>query len=117
MATIQPTVPAAPPNGTTPPTQVLSAADVIAAAGVNKALIIITGATSGSITVSFDDPNTQSPPYATAFNPDVPLTVAQAVKKAFLLDGLGRFKDASGNINITTSGTPAGSNIEFYAVG
>lgn len=117
MATITPVVPAIPPGGTVPPTQVLSAADVISAAGINKVLIIITGATSGSITVSIDDPNTQSPPYATAFNPDVPLTVAQAVKRSFVLDGLGRFKDASGNINIATSGTPAGSNIEVYAVG
>lgn len=117
MATITPTTVGAPPTGTSPPTQVLSAADVIAAQGVNAALFYITGATSGSITVTIDDPNTQGPAYATSFNPDVPLTVAQAVKKVFLLTGLGRFKDASGNINITTSGTPTGSNIEIYAVG
>jgi hypothetical protein len=118
MSNIVPVIVGSPPGGSTPPTQVLTASDVILAAGINAALIVITGATTGSITVTIDDPNSQSPAFATAFNADVPLTVASVVKKVFLLTNLGRFKDvATGNINITTSGTPAGSNIEVYAVG
>ena len=109
----QPTFPAA----ITPPTQALSAADSFPAPG-ERYLFVVTGATSGSIVITVDDPTSQTPVGATAFNADaalasVPVTPA---RRTFLLSGCSRFRDGAGNINLTTSGTPAGSNVEIYAV-
>jgi hypothetical protein len=102
---------------TTPPTQALTAADVFPAPG-ERYLLVVSGATSGSITVTVDDPTSQSPLGATAFNPDLvlPAVPVTPAKRVFLLSGCSRFRDANGNINLATSGTPAGSNIEIYAV-
>lgn len=112
LAVSQPTYPAA----TTPPTQVLSAADVFPAPG-ERYLLVVTGATSGSMTITVADPTSPIPLGSTAINDAVlgavPVTPA---KRAFLLTNCSRFRNASGNISLATSGTPAGSNIEIYAV-
>jgi hypothetical protein len=104
------------PNAVTPGTQALSAADSFPAPG-DKYLLVVTGATTGSITITVDDPTSPIPLGSSAVNDAVlsavPVTPA---KRTFLLTGCARFRDASGNINLATSGTPAGSNIEIYAV-
>lgn len=105
------------PTASTPPTQALTASDVFAAPS-ERYLLVVTGATSGAIVVTVDDPTSVTPVGATTWNPDMALgsVAVTPARRAFYLTGCSRFRDASGNINLTTSGTPAGSNIEIYAV-
>lgn len=56
------------------------------------------------ITVTIDDPTSVTPPSATQFNPDVPVTVANANNKVIPIRNPERFRDANGWINITYSG-------------
>jgi hypothetical protein len=57
------------------------------------------------ITVTVDDPVSVSPASATAFNPDVPVTVTNAQQRMQTIDA-NRFRDSNGWINFTYSGTP-----------
>lgn len=71
--------------------------------GADKVLLVIDNASAGAITVTVDDPNTGTPEGATAFNPDVAVSVAAGTEVAVLLDA-GRFADADDRIDLTYSG-------------
>jgi hypothetical protein len=55
------------------------------------------------ITVTIDDPNSQSPAGATSWNPDLAVTVANATERMIGPLG-GRFIDGNGSTAITYSG-------------
>lgn len=57
------------------------------------------------VTVTIDDPVSQNPGNATAFNPDVPIVVTngQARVATVVVD---RFRDSAGNITLAYSVTP-----------
>lgn len=119
MATLTVNKPDAAAAGVTPVTAVPSASDVFPALGSDRYLITVVGPTTGTVTIKVDDPNTQTPPNATAFDPDVTLgPVASTVKKQYLLRNAGRYRDASGNITLNNSASSAftGSTIEITEV-
>src|SRR5688572_28471346 len=62
---------------------------------------------SSAQTVTFDDSNTQSPEGAVAHNPDFTVSVPNASNRLIVLRNPDRFRDASGNVNLTYSGVTA----------
>ena len=60
---------------------------------------------SGTITITMDDPNSQTPVAASAFTPDVAWAVAFGTSRVVKIADITRFKDTStGKINFTYSG-------------
>lgn len=80
------------------------ASDTIAVLPTTKYLIHVKNGGGAPITVTVDDPTSQSPAQAAQFNPDVAPSVPAAGERVFVLDST-RFRDANGNINITFSAT------------
>lgn len=116
MATLTVNKPDLSAAGITPVTATPSASDSFSAAGSDRYLITITGPTSNGGTLKIDDPNTQPPAAATAFDPDASCTVVQAVKKQWLIRSAARYKDANNNINLTFTGVVTGAIIEITEV-
>lgn len=63
----------------------------------------INNASGGSVTVTLDDPNSVTPVNATAFNPDVAVTVGAGVVKTVVVSDLARFKQSGGGVLFTPS--------------
>lgn len=86
--------------------------------GVNDHVVLrFANTDASSKTVTFDDPNSQSPESAAQFNPDVAVVVpATTGVMVVLLDGqrLRRFRDSNGRINWTYS---AVTNVKVEAYG
>jgi hypothetical protein len=59
--------------------------------------------TGGAITVTFDDPGSQSPASAAAFNPDVAVVVGAGQKRTIGPFPPFRFNDANGRVNVSYS--------------
>lgn len=66
-------------------------------------LVHVINANAGATVLTVDDPNTVAPDSATAFNPDVALSVAAGTAKIFNLGNVGRYRDVNGNVNIVWS--------------
>lgn len=63
--------------------------------------------TGASVVVTLDDPVSQNPGSATAFNPDVPVTVAATTGVRAVTVDANRFRDpATGNISLAYSISP-----------
>ena len=80
--------------------------DFVAIPGGEYLLRVINGGGS-PITVTLDDPNTQNPGSATAFNPDVAITVTNGTTKAISIIGrdVTRLRNTTtGKISIAYSG-------------
>lgn len=113
MATITPVSPAV--AGTVSTTQALtSGADVIPASAYNLIFLILRSVSTGTPTTTIDDPTSQTPSGAQAFNPDVQVTLTAAQTKIVRLD-CGRFRDVNGNINITTT-TPGDAVVSAIGI-
>ncbi len=66
-------------------------------------LFFVNNGGGASITVTVDDPNSQSPVAATAFNPDPAITVVNATARSILLVTSRVLNVATGLINIAYS--------------
>lgn len=92
-----------------------SASDVIPCAAYRYVLLEITSST-GTPTVTVDDPTTAAIPAAkTAADPDLQIGPLSAGQTFSRLLPTSRYRDSSGNINITTS-SPANSTIKVYGI-
>jgi hypothetical protein len=114
MATITPIAPgltgAAEPAPPTP-----TAADVIPAAAYKYIVLVVTS-TTGTPTVKVDDPTTPAIAGATtAADPDLTIGPLAAGNTFSRLLPTARYRDASGNINITTT-SPANSTVKAYGI-
>lgn len=92
-----------------------AASDVIPALAYREVILVLTS-TTGTPTVTVDDPTSQAPSgtLAAPFNPDVTLAVTTGQSKVQKLS-CARFRDSSGNINISTA-TPANSTLIVIGV-
>lgn len=98
------------PGGATP-----TAADVIPCAAYRSVLLIYSGTTS-TLALTVDDPTTPAIPGAkTPADPDMGITLAAGQTYSRLLP-TARYRDANGNINITTSGTVGDAKIKCYGI-
>lgn len=80
--------------------------DTFAAEDSAKYLLHIKNGHTATQTVTIDDPNTQTPADATAFNPDVAIPVVNAGEVFAYIQEPRRFKDSvTGNISLSYSGT------------
>lgn len=114
MTTLTPVAPAIAGNTVTP--IVPTAADVIPCSAYSVVILIVRTGGTNTYTGSIDDPTSQTPASATAFNPDVSTgAVPISTTKSFRLD-TARFRDSSGNINITSSSTFTGTTLEAYGI-
>jgi hypothetical protein len=83
--------------------------DSFAGAVGQRYLLLWRNTGGANITPTIDDPTSVSPNGATTFNPDmlsfpIPLTSGATAQ----LINASRFRDASGNVNLTYSATPTG---------
>lgn len=113
MATLTPVAPNVVGVAVTP---ITPGSDVIPASPYRKVLLVLRSVATGLPIITIDDPTSQAPPgtLVGAFNADVTVTVTAAQTKVMELD-CNRFRDSSGNINYTTSGT-IGDGV-VYAIG
>lgn len=92
-----------------------SASDVIPCAAYRDVILVVTSST-GTPTVKVDDPTTPAITGATtAADPDLtigPLSAGQTFSRRL---PTARYRDTSGNINITTT-SPANSTIKAYGI-
>jgi hypothetical protein len=93
--------------------QVPTATDLIAAGPYSTIKLIVRTGGTNTYTFVADDPTSVTPAGATQFNPDMTQVVPISTTKAFDLPA-GRFKDANGNINITSASTFTGTTVEAY---
>lgn len=92
-----------------------TAADVIPA-GAYKYVLLQVISSTGTPTVKVDDPNTPAIPGATtAADPDMTIGPLSAGQTWTRLIPTSRYRDANGNINITTT-SPANSTIKAYGI-
>jgi hypothetical protein len=107
MATLVPIVPVLTGTVETAPAAAAGGGDVFPAVqGASYLLRVINGGGS-PITVTLDDPSTQSPPGATAFNPDVAIPVTNGTTKSIKITSsdVNRLRNpTTGNIAIAYSG-------------
>jgi hypothetical protein len=107
MATLPVTTPTVTGTVPTAPSAAAGGGDVFPAVqGAHYLLRIINGSGAG-ITVTVDDPTTQSPSGATAFNPDLAKLIAAGTEQMFNLSerDVTRFRNpANGNIALSYSG-------------
>ena len=66
-------------------------------------LIHIKNGGGASITLTIDDPTSQSPPNASQFNPDVAVTVTNAQERMVLVDASRHKSPSTGQIVLTYS--------------
>lgn len=107
MAVITPKVGAL--SGVDPDTYVSAAGggDSFPATSDGVYLIHVKNGHTSSQDVIIDDPTSASPPSATAFTPDVTVSVPNAEERMIVISNSGRFRDSNGDINLTYSGTTA----------
>lgn len=115
MATITPIAPgltgAAEAAPATP-----TAADVIPAAAYKYVLLVFSGTTS-TLTLKVDDPTTPAIAGATTpADPDLTVGPLAAGNTFSRLLPTARYRDASGNINITTTGTVGDARVKAYGI-
>ena len=80
--------------------------DTIPVAATGRYMLRFNNTGGAPVTVTFDDPISANPGSATAFNPDVPVTVTNAQARTPTID-VARFRDpATGNITLTYSVSP-----------
>lgn len=114
MSTITPVVPSVTPQTVTP--IVPTAADVIPCAAFKQVILVITTGGTNTYAGVIDDPTSVGPANPTQFNPDVSTgTIPISSKRSIMLD-TARFRDSSGNINLTSSSTFTGTTLEAYGV-
>jgi len=70
-----------------------------------KTMVRVTNGGGSPITVTFDDPNSVSPPGATAWNPDAAVTVTNGQARIIGPFPANRFNDANGRCQIAWSAT------------
>jgi len=80
-------------------------------AGIKSLLLRFTNTGGGAVTVTVDDPTSITPVAATAFNPDIGVSVpATTGVRTFLIPDVTRFTDPStGRLNWTYSGALTGT--------
>jgi hypothetical protein len=89
--------------GVTPTLNAVSASDKFRNNG--RVYLRVTNNSGGSINVTVDDPNSTTPPSATAFNPDVVVAVPNAASRVIGPFPPHRFNDANGEVTVNFSGT------------
>jgi len=67
-------------------------------------VFVVNNASGGSITVTFDDPNSQNPGQASQFNPDVAVAVGAGLRRTIGPFPPFRFNDVNGRVQVTYSG-------------
>ena len=84
---------------------------VPATAGIHALLLRFTNTGGSAVTVTIDDPNSVTPVAATAFNPDIGVSVpATTGVRTFLIPDVTRFVDsATGRLNWTYSAALTGT--------
>jgi hypothetical protein len=112
MTALTPVVPT-PSGAAVTPTQ-MTATDTIPVQAGGRYLLITRNTTATPLVTTIDDPNSAGPAGAQSFNPDVQVTtpITTGVRST-ILDS-NRFRDGSGNINLTSTGTAAGTTAEVY---
>lgn len=81
-----------------------------------QTFIRITNTSGGTITVTFDDPNSQNPGSAQAFNPDVQFGILTATSRIFGPFPPARFNDANGRVQLAWGSTPGATLVwEAYS--
>jgi len=97
------------------PAPITPGADSIVAGPFQQVLLVLRSVSTGTPTITVDDPTSPTPAgtLASPFNADVTLTVSAGQTKVMLLD-CNRFRDFTGNINYTTA-TPGDALV--YAIG
>jgi hypothetical protein len=68
-------------------------------------LLRIINGSGGPVTCTLDDPNTQTPVGATAFNPDAALVVAAGATRTFGPFPPSRFNDPNGRVQMSWTAT------------
>lgn len=93
--------------GAQPTTNTLTVGpDTIALPATGRFLFRFNNTGGAPITWTIDDPVSQTPASAKAWNPDVDVVVTNAQARAVTVD-MARFRDpATGNVSITPSGAP-----------
>lgn len=115
MATLTPIAPSVNSNAVVP--QLPTAADSIPCSAYRWVLLIVRTGGTNTYLGTIDDPTTSAPSgTGVTFNADITTsTVAISSVRALRLD-CARFRDASGNINITSSSTFTGTTLEAYGI-
>lgn len=114
MTTLTPANPAV--TGTTLVPIVPTASDQIPCSAYKAVLLVVRTGGTNTYAATIDDPTSQGPAGATAYNPDLATgTVPISTVRVFRLE-TARFKDANGNINLTSSSTFTGTTLEAYGV-
>lgn len=113
MTTLNPVSPSVAGNTVTPITP--TATDVIPCSAFRWVLLIVRTGGTNTYLGTIDDPTSQAPAgTGVTFNADVTTgTVPISSIKSVRLD-CARFRDANGNINITSSSTFTGTTLEAY---
>lgn len=112
MTTLTPVTPTV--SGNTVNTIVPTASDSIPCSSFRWVLLVIRTGGTNTYQGVVDDPNSQGPANATQFNPDANTgVVATSSIKCMRLD-CARFRDANGNITITSASTFTGTTLEAY---
>lgn len=85
-----------------------SGGDTVATLAGARYLLHLKNTSGGALTVTLDDPTSQVPAgtLAAAFNPDITVSVPATTGDKMLLLDASRFRDATGNWNITYSANP-----------
>jgi len=107
MATLTPIVPVLAGTVETAPVAAAGGGDVFPAVPGGEYLLRVINGGGSPITVTLDDPTSQTPPAATAFNPDVAIPVTNGTTKAILIGDreITRLRNpTTGNIAIAYSG-------------
>lgn len=78
-----------------------------------KTMIRVNNGGGAPITLTLDDPNSSSPPAATAWNPDAAVTITNGTVKVIGPFPPSRFNDANGRVQLAWSATTS-VNWEAY---
>jgi hypothetical protein len=112
MATITPVVPT--PGGAAVTPTTMTASDTIPVQAGGRYVLVTRNTTGTPLVTTIDDPNSAGPTGAQAFNPDVQVTTPITTGVRSTLLDANRFRDSSGNINLTSTGAAAGTTAEVY---
>lgn len=85
-----------------------SGGDTAAVLAGSRYLLHLKNTSGGALTATLDDPTSQVPAgtLAATFNPDITVSVPATTGDKMLLIDASRFRDTTGNINITYSANP-----------
>lgn len=94
-------------------TPITPGSDSIPCGSYRAVILVVRSVSTGTPTITVDDPTSVSPDGATQFDPDVSMTLTAGQLKLFKLD-TSRFRNSAGNITYTTA-TPGDAVV--YAIG